>query len=264
MKLFGLLFFGFGFAFACSEEPRDDDDPGGGDGDADGDGDGDADPTQQLGSDDCASLLTAVIRDFPNDKSVAPDFYISGYDYATLGMVKDTLDKDHKPQVGSVDMSSSHLSDWYRTKSGVNMEYTYEIALTKQSSGHFVYDNSDYFPMDTLGGYGKDIPEYADHNWLFTSELKLSFIYEAGQTFTFRGDDDLWVFIEGKLALDVGGIHSPVESSFNMDTFNADNNMGMVQGRTYEMRIFHAERNPTMSNFRIDTTIGCFADAPIV
>jgi fibro-slime domain-containing protein len=265
MRLLGLLLLTVAAFMSACRDGSDENDTENGAGDGDADGDADSEPGQQLGTDDCASQLTAIVRDFPNDKSVAPDFYISGSDVATLGMVKDTLDSDNKPQVGSVDMNSSHLAQWYRTKDGVNIEFTEQINLEKNESGnYYYYDNVEFFPLDINEGFGNDIPEYPERNWLFTTELKFNFVYESEQNFLFRGDDDLWVFIEGRLALDVGGIHSPVESSFNLDQFNSENEMGMVPGKTYEMRIFHAERNPTQSNFHIETTIGCFADAPIV
>ena len=201
-------------------------------------------------------MLNAIIRDFPNGH---PDFYHPGITTATLGLVAPYLDADEKPVGASGEYNTTYIAEWYRTLDGVNMEFTYPIPLTDLGGGEYEYDNSEYFPMDEIGGgYGNDIPEYPDHNWLFTSEVKVNFQYETGQVFTFRGDDDLWVFINYQLALDVGGIHAPVEDSVDIDQFNADNAVGMVPGEKYPMHIFHAERNPTQSNFRIQTNIGCF------
>ena len=73
---------------------------------------------------------------------------------------------------------------------------------------------------------------------------------------TFIGDDDLWMFINGKLAIDLGGLHPPDTQTVNLDAEAA--NLGIVKGQVYPMDIFHAERHSTGSNFRIDTTIGCF------
>ena len=72
--------------------------------------------------------------------------------------------------------------------------------------------------------------------------------------FTFRGDDDLWLFVNGQLALDLGGLHPALEGSVVMDS------LGLVPGETYPMDIFHAERRTNASNFRIVTNIECFTD----
>lgn len=216
----------------------------------------DVDTNQQIGDDNCESKLVGIIRDFRNGH---PDFFYMGLSTATLGMVQPYLDNENKPMVGTEDFYSSHLSEWYRTIDGTNLAFTYEIQLEDQGNGTFVYDNNQFFPMDIFIGFGMDIENNSEHNYLFTSEFNLKFLYEPGQVFTFRGDDDLWVFINGVLAIDVGGIHSPVEASVNIDNFNANTMMGMQYGQKYPMHIFHAERNPTQSNFKITTSIGCFS-----
>ena len=55
----------------------------------------------------------------------------------------------------------------------------------------------------------------------------------------------------GELALDLGGLHGPVQGSIMLD------NLGLTEGSFYAMDVFHAERCGSGSNFRIDTSIGC-------
>lgn len=78
----------------------------------------------------------------------------------------------------------------------------------------------------------------------------------GGEVFTFRGDDDLWMFINEQLVIDLGGTHSPLEASVNLDL--EATRLGLVRGQTYPMAIFHAERHTTGSNYRIETNISCF------
>ena len=49
-------------------------------------------------------------------------------------------------------------------------------------------------------------------------ELHWQFTKIPGLTFQFEGDDDLWAFINNKLALDIGGIHGTTTDSLNVDT----------------------------------------------
>lgn len=158
------------------------------------------------------------------------------------------------PPTWSIQGGTSFAS-WYNTTAGVNMEIPGELALVETPAGSrvSVYDSNAFFPID---GQGFGNTPGQTHNYSFSTEIHVRFTYQAKQKFTFRGDDDLWIFVNGKLALDVGGQHQALEGSIDFDA--QATKLGIVVGGTYSMDIFHAERQTTDSNFRIETNIKCF------
>jgi fibro-slime domain-containing protein len=85
------------------------------------------------------------------------------------------------------------------------------------------------------------------HNFYFTTEARYLFRYTAPSALAFYGDDDVWVFVNGKLALDLGAPHERLEGAVTIDGAA----FGLEVGRIYEIAVFHADRHPRESNYQL-------------
>lgn len=151
------------------------------------------------------------------------------------------------------------FAQWYRDVPNVNVSFNIPLTLVRQpGTNMFVFDSATHEPWVSKGGffpinddgYGNYLE--TQKNYHFTTELQATFVYQAGadQVFHFTGDDDVWVFIDGKLVLDLGGIHAAEEMYLELDRLD-----WLEDGRVYDMKLFHAERRTTQSNFKIATSI---------
>lgn len=215
--------------------------------------------------------LTGVVRDFQVSH---PDMEFPTKKFGvTTGLVKADLGADGKPVlvdnhdgVRGMISSRSSFNQWFRDTPGVNIAIPYAITLDngqEEPGGtyKFAVEKPHYFfPIDGQGWGDKAKDKNGNYrNFYFTYEIKTEFLYidpadrDYAMVFAFTGDDDVWVYINGKLAVDIGGVHGQASRAVNLDQQAAQ--LGLEPGNMYTLDFFFAERHTTESNFRIETTL---------
>ncbi len=162
-------------------------------------------------------------------------------------------------QEGTSSHTSEEFAEWYRDVPGVNLSTGLDITFHREpGTNKFVFDDKDDDVFQSLGGFFPINNElYGNYsstgkNFHFTFELATEFTFEAdsGQIFKFIGDDDVWVFVDGKLVIDLGGVHGAMAQTIDLDRLS-----WLEDGETYSLHFFFAERHTTQSNFRVETTL---------
>ena len=220
---------------------------------------------------------------FPTGTGVRhPDFEsdFSGMD-VTAGLVKPTLDAGGQPVMdgrcatagvtlqcpyGQQLTSTANFDQWYRDVAGVNIAISGTLLLSRQANGSYMFDSGQrgFYPIDNRGFVSTTPPEEVtamadptvndglEHNFGFTTEIRYFFQYRGGESLAFSGDDDVWIFFNRNLAIDLGGLHTRTQRTFEVD--QSATALGISIGGIYELALFHAERHSTGSNFKLTLT----------
>lgn len=143
--------------------------------------------------------------------------------------------------------SADTFFEWWREVLGVNQSTVQTVRLVRDSAGVYWYINDDYRPINGMlfGNEGKAV------NYHFTVAIDASFTYaaDAGQWFEIRCTDDAYLFINGRLVLDLGGYGYNKVMYIDMDR------LGLPDGETAQLQLFHAQRQQGLAIFRLRTNI---------
>jgi fibro-slime domain-containing protein len=231
---------------------------------------------QEAGGAPSSTQLVMTIRDFKfwdsADPTTNPDFENAIGD--DRGIVQMALGADHKPvYVGPMTATThgkTYFDQWYNDVPGTNINVQYPILLTSDGNGTYSYDSlvsgvpvsttdatKMFFPIDDGTPYATAFgDQWANHNYAFTVELHTIFVYRGGESFSFSGDDDVFVFINGAQVIDLGGVHDRENASVQLDS------LGLTKGQQYPLDLFSAERHNPGSNLSFTTTLG-LQQAPV-
>lgn len=205
-------------------------------------------------------VLRALVRDF-SDTHPDMETGLSGVDHE---IVEEVLGVDGRPVYaggsdGTATTSGPDAFDqWFRDVPGVNLSTNVDLPLVPSSTDPrlYVFYDADFFPIDDqlLGNQGRE------HNYHFTLEASGTFVYQGGEIFRFTGDDDVFVFVNDRLVIDIGGLHQSLSEEVLLDDIADD--VGLQIGGEYPIAIFFAERKTVESNFNIETSIAGLGECP--
>ncbi|HUI93834.1 MAG TPA: discoidin domain-containing protein [Chitinivibrionales bacterium] len=134
--------------------------------------------------------------------------------------------------------------------------------LSDPTTGTYSYGNGAFFLLDNKG-FGKewstentgvgDSTYISQHNYSFTMSMDTTFIMVPGLKFCFTGDDDIWLYLNNRLEMDLGGPHQAASDTVLVDTV-----AGLTNYQKYNFDFFYCERHSVNSDIYITTNMLVF------
>jgi len=139
------------------------------------------------------------------------------------------------------------FGEWFQDVLGANLSMPHTITLARNAAGVYESVNRPFHPADDrLFGNEEDA-----HNYNFTFEARFRFVFRQcqGQFIRLGGSDDIYLFLDNGLVIDLGGIAHGREQLIELDRLN------LVDGEEYAGALFYAHRHGDDASLTISTNI---------
>lgn len=126
-----------------------------------------------------------------------------------------------------------------------------------------MFNNTNFFPLNPNKNFNINPINNNPNkkNFLFTTKIHLNFTYKTNQIFTFHNNNNLWIFVNNQITLNLKNIHKPKQNTIDFDTIT--NLLKITPNNIYTMDIFHTKQHTSNSNFHFKTNISCFTPIDI-
>ncbi|MBR4984270.1 MAG: DUF4215 domain-containing protein [Proteobacteria bacterium] len=211
--------------------------------------------------DTCTKNSAYRTQNYPQVHWAIPDFQSECLGQNCMNTVYEDLDKDGKPVLQpqtnfrnssngtySRDLGATYTCPevyawWYRDLPDLNVTIRTFLPLTQDANdkSRYSFQSLSFFPFINQGYHDPNMEKRSPNSGTFTSEFETYFRFKGGESLTFNGDDDAWVFINNKIAVDMGCMHGSMTRTVTLDD-NTAKRLNIYPNGIYSIKMFHAER----------------------
>ncbi|EGG19772.1 putative extracellular matrix protein [Cavenderia fasciculata] len=188
---------------------------------------------------------------YDHHPSLNPDFEYNPISPVQRGLASRTLNANGVPDFAANDLdggihNATTFSQWFTSTPGINIPIPFDFVFVQDPvTGMYTYINAAFFPINGMGWDALGYPIYQGQNFHFCLHFVSTLQFTGSEVFQITGDDDVWVYLNNSLALDLGGVHPPQSGIISL--------VGYTPGVPLKFDFFYCERHTSGSSIRIQS-----------